>query len=519
MPKEDQLKIFNRKLGYIKGQVTRLNSLLLEEGRLEHSDILQKVSTIEKLKEKIDDLRNESYCELSDDDLKTFEPSLDTQQSDLETLECNSHNSLIHDAKVGQRKKGNDLESNLEALNPCNDSKGSPPEDVSCFFSGNKTPKNNVLLSTAKIRIKNQDDMLDTCLYVDDWVCAFSDVSSALKVSREAKDIMTDANMNLCKWSSNSDKLVQLWKNNDFHIHPIHSEDTCESDKLHKVLGLPWHIQQDYITLDVTQLLDFDEKSSVTKRLVLSTSGKIFDVLGLVTPYTIRLKCLFQELWLRKISWDDELPADLHQTFIQWRSELFNLADLRVPRNILDCSLDGANDLQIHIFSDASQKAYGTAAYLRVKNGDHIEAIDSIVSLFETHPDVQDVFMPFKGLSIEELRHSNELRAHGLRVMGFVLKVVARLDEPEKANNLLRELGKNHVMYGAPRKYVTIPQSVELKQLIGPQFVYSVKPSMTDHSSEEIEESWLQLFRYMAYIMKQAMLEKIKRQNSESPQS
>ncbi|KAG8175164.1 hypothetical protein JTE90_007981, partial [Oedothorax gibbosus] len=87
MPKEDQLKIFNRKLGYIKGQVTRLNSLLLEEGRLEHSDILQKVSTIEKLKEKIDDLRNESYCELSDDDLKTFEPSLDTQQSDLETLE------------------------------------------------------------------------------------------------------------------------------------------------------------------------------------------------------------------------------------------------------------------------------------------------------------------------------------------------------------------------------------------------------------------------------------------------
>ncbi|KAG8196537.1 hypothetical protein JTE90_003554 [Oedothorax gibbosus] len=70
--------------------------------------------------------------------------------------ECNSHNSLIHDAKVSQRKKGNDLESNLEALNPCNDSKGSPPEDVS-FFSGNKTPKNNVLLSTAKIRIKNQD--------------------------------------------------------------------------------------------------------------------------------------------------------------------------------------------------------------------------------------------------------------------------------------------------------------------------------------------------------------------------
>ncbi|KAG8179365.1 hypothetical protein JTE90_016540 [Oedothorax gibbosus] len=123
----------------------------------------------------------------------------------------------------------------------------------------------------------------------------------------------------------------------------------------------------------------------------------------------------------------------------------------------------------------------------------------TFMNLFETHPDVQDVFMPFKGLTKEELRHSNELRVHVLRVMGFMQKVVARLDEAEKADNLLRELGKNHVMYGAPRKYVDI---------IGPQFVYSVKPSMTDHWSDEIEESLLQLFRYMAYIMKKAMLEK-----------
>ncbi|GFS68090.1 cytoglobin-2-like protein, partial [Nephila pilipes] len=74
--------------------------------------------------------------------------------------------------------------------------------------------------------------------------------------------------------------------------------------------------------------------------------------------------------------------------------------------------------------------------------------------LFETHPDVQDVFMPFKGLSKEELRHSKELRAHGLRVMGFVQKVVARFDEPEKSEQLLRELGRNHVMYGAKMDYV-----------------------------------------------------------------
>ncbi|XP_054712905.1 globin D, coelomic-like isoform X1 [Uloborus diversus] len=123
----------------------------------------------------------------------------------------------------------------------------------------------------------------------------------------------------------------------------------------------------------------------------------------------------------------------------------------------------------------------------------------TFMNLFETHPDVQDVFMPFKGLSVEELRHSKELRAHGLRVMGFVQKVVARLDEPEKSEQLLKELGRNHVMYGAKVDYV---------DLIGPQFVFAVKPSMEKYWSEEIEDAWIQLFRYMAYQMKKAMLER-----------
>ncbi|CAL1281719.1 unnamed protein product [Larinioides sclopetarius] len=135
--------------------------------------------------------------------------------------------------------------------------------------------------------------------------------------------------------------------------------------------------------------------------------------------------------------------------------------------------------------------------HLLVENISNVGVI-TFMNLFETHPDVQDVFMPFKGLSQEELRHSKELRAHGLRVMGFVQKVVARLDEPEKSEQLLKELGRNHVMYGAKIDYV---------DLIGPQFVYAVKPSLKEHWNDEVEDAWIQLFKYMANIMKKAMLE------------
>ncbi|GFS76176.1 pro-Pol polyprotein [Nephila pilipes] len=58
--------------------------------------------------------------------------------------------------------------------------------------------------------------------------------------------------------------------------------------------------------------------ATVTKRIVLQSAGKIYDPVGFLSPYTIKLKCLLQELWLRKLAWDDELPPDIYATWLQW---------------------------------------------------------------------------------------------------------------------------------------------------------------------------------------------------------
>ena len=42
------------------------------------------------------------------------------------------------------------------------------------------------------------------------------------------------------------------------------------------------------------------------------------------------------------------------------------------------------------------------------------------------------------------------------RVMAFVQKAVARLNEPEKLQTLVRDLGRKHVGYGAKRRYVDV---------------------------------------------------------------
>lgn len=120
----------------------------------------------------------------------------------------------------------------------------------------------------------------------------------------------------------------------------------------------------------------------------------------------------------------------------------------------------------------------------------------TFISLFETHPDVQEVFMPFSGLQIDDLKHSKQLRAHALRVMAFVQKAVARLHEPEKLDALIRELGKKHFSYGAKQNYI---------DLIGPQFIQAIQPSLEATWSEEQHAAWTSLFNYMGGIMKYEM--------------
>ncbi|KAL3874024.1 hypothetical protein ACJMK2_037093 [Sinanodonta woodiana] len=118
------------------------------------------------------------------------------------------------------------------------------------------------------------------------------------------------------------------------------------------------------------------------------------------------------------------------------------------------------------------------------------------IILFETHPDVQDVFMPFKGLTREELRHNSELKTHALRIMGTVEKCLARINEPKKVFEMLHELGARHIMYTAKVDYI---------DLVGPQFILAIAPNLGDKWTSEAEEAWSDLFKMISSIMKGAM--------------
>ena len=73
-----------------------------------------------------------------------------------------------------------------------------------------------------------------------------------------------------------------------------------------------------------------------------------------------------QRVWKQKLSWDEPLPADLKFECGKSLYELKNAHNLIFPRRVI---FDNNTSI---VFTDASQKAYGTAAYNYSRFSSHL---------------------------------------------------------------------------------------------------------------------------------------------------
>ncbi|GFX25813.1 integrase catalytic domain-containing protein [Trichonephila clavipes] len=119
------------------------------------------------------------------------------------------------------------------------------------------------------------------------------------------------------------------------------------------------------IYFDPKDLLKFMSRRGESKRFILSVVGRIFDPIGILGPFVIKLKCLLQELWTLGVEWDSELPPKLRHKWQQWSSEAEGLTEIKIPRFYLGNIDQEISKCEIHCFSDASKSAYGTILYFR----------------------------------------------------------------------------------------------------------------------------------------------------------
>ena len=237
-------------------------------------------------------------------------------------------------------------------------------------------------------------------LYMDDWLTGCDSEELVQEMFLEAQTLMRQAGMELAKWTSNSMSF---------------SERESESTK---VLGMRWTPTTDAFSFDG---LEVPSSLCLTKRIILSLISRLFDPLGLLNPFIIRAKILFQSLWREDYDWDQSLSQEWKDWFGDWLSELDTLKKWSIPRRFFSCLWSDNPTLILHGFGDASPLAYGACVYLEKKGSDGHET-----SLVMSRARVS----PLKSLSLPRLELLGALLC--ARLMEFVRSSL-RLDENVKS--------------------------------------------------------------------------------------
>jgi hypothetical protein len=159
-------------------------------------------------------------------------------------------------------------------------------------------------------------------MYVDDLVSGAQNDERAFQIYEESKEIMSTGGFNLRKWHSKTSSLVNpinALEDKVVSSSPDNQPGVIEEDLSYakesiaqesapgnktqiKVLGKIWDTNTDMLLFNFEELIEYAKSLPMTKRSFLKWSSKIFDPLGFLTPFTIKLKMLFQELCLAKTS-------------------------------------------------------------------------------------------------------------------------------------------------------------------------------------------------------------------------
>ena len=182
--------------------------------------------------------------------------------------------------------------------------------------------------------------------YVDNFQGTCDTREELFNIFHNANSELAKARMPLQSWNSNNKELwsiIDKWFPGE--VRPINTS----------VLGLNWNVERDELSI---KSVKFSEQV-LSKRSLLSKVSSVFDPLGLISPLVIRGKMLIQRAWAEKLGWDDPLPEDYVE---EWQELVGKLVDVdRVKFSRAAC---GDSPCQLHVFCDASVKAYGAVAYL-----------------------------------------------------------------------------------------------------------------------------------------------------------
>ena len=209
-------------------------------------------------------------------------------------------------------------------------------------------------------------DTLRRSFYMDDMIRSVDSVEAAKKLIPDMMALLDRGGFKLGKFMSTHRDVIDTVPE-DLRAKSL-QELSLEDSTLpqESALGLQWNVEGDFFTYKI----DLKEKPA-TRRGLLGTTASLYDPLGLVAPVTLVPKLVQQELCRLQLDWDDEIGADKTEAVKKWKEATANLSTIKLPRSFQP-GPSSLCDQELHIFSDASESAYGVVAYLKVTSDDGV---------------------------------------------------------------------------------------------------------------------------------------------------
>lgn len=195
--------------------------------------------------------------------------------------------------------------------------------------------------------------------YIDDFLSGRNDYHSLVQLHDQMIQMLRLGGFELAKWATNNEQLA-----NELRLDSS-SEITLQTES--GILGMAWLPSLDTLKLKI-KVHDISNDKRLTKRDIVSRVSEVYDPSGMCGSVLVLGKILIQDLWkVKDLRWDDPAPIDIVNRWKAYHATVMELSSQCIPRWV---GADTEQNMQLHIFCDASEVAYGAVVYLRTHNSD-----------------------------------------------------------------------------------------------------------------------------------------------------